>query len=77
MSASPSACQPHPALVSRAEARPGVAPSYLRLTPSGEADWTADPEAATAFESMREAARAALRLPAAMRAYGLPIGRPH
>ena len=43
------------------------------MLPSGATDWTPDPKAATAFASMREAARAALRLPAAVRAYGLPL----
>jgi hypothetical protein len=62
------------ALVSRCEARPGAQPSYLLLTATGAADWTHDPAAATAFESMREATRMAMRLPASLRAYGLPRG---
>lgn len=64
--------QPQQALVSRTEVRPDAPASYLVLTEAGAADWTADPQAATPFPSMREAARMALRLPAAVRAYGLP-----
>jgi hypothetical protein len=60
--------QPMPALVSR----PGATASYLMLSETGVADWTPDPKRATAFASMREAARMALRLPAYLRAYGLP-----
>jgi hypothetical protein len=72
MSAVQSLFPPHLALVARAEARPGAAPSYLRLLETGAADWTSDPASATTFASMREAARMALRLPAALRAFGLP-----
>ena len=64
--------QPALALVSRSEVRPGAPPSYLMLSPAGDADWTHDPDAATAFASMREATRAALRLPSSLKAYGLP-----
>ena len=60
------------ALVTRAEVRAGAPSTYLRLTEAGASDWTQDPRDATAFPSMREAARMALRLPAALRAYGLP-----
>lgn len=60
---------PHPALVSR----PGAPASYLMLTPAGRADWTLNPRGATPFASMREATRAALRLPSHLRAYGLPL----
>ena len=60
---------PHPALVSRSDGRDV---SYLKLSTAGAADWTHDPAAATAFASMREAMRMALRLPAALKAYGLP-----
>jgi len=66
--------QPAPALVSRTEARPGAVASYLILSASGAAEWTADPKQATAFASMREATRQAMRLPAAVKAYGLPRG---
>ena len=63
----------HPALVSR-QAALGVpaAGQYLQLGPTGAAAWTYDPTAATAFESMREAMRAATRLPCALRAFGIP-----
>ena len=63
------AYEPHPALVSR----PGVPASYLMLRSNGGADWTLDPAAATPFASMREATRAALRLPSSVKAYGLPL----
>lgn len=46
--------------------------SYLLIMPAGRSIWIADPEAATAFASMREATRMAARLPSAQRAYGLP-----
>ena len=45
---------------------------YLRVMPAGPSVWVNDPVAATAFASMREATRAATRLPAFHRAYGLP-----
>ncbi|WP_372783972.1 hypothetical protein [Phenylobacterium sp.] len=64
--------QPMQALVSRSELRPGAPATYLRLNEGGASDWTLDPHDATPFDSMREAARMALRLPAALRAYGLP-----
>jgi hypothetical protein len=60
------------ALVARTEVRPGVAASYLFLMPDGRADWTPDAGRATTFASLREAARMALRLPASVRAYGVP-----
>jgi hypothetical protein len=63
---------PRLALVTRAEIHPHAPPAYLCLSESGVPNWTSDPHNATAFESMREAARMALRLPAALRAYGLP-----
>jgi hypothetical protein len=63
---------PMPAIVARATAQAGAAASYLVLSAAGAPDWTQDPHSATAFASMREAARMALRLPAALRAYGLP-----
>ena len=62
------------ALVSRADVRPGAGPTYLTLAADGAPDWTADPEAATAFASMREATRMAMRLPAALKAFSLPRG---
>jgi hypothetical protein len=63
---------PQAAVVSRGDARPGMSGRYLQLTGSEAPRWTDDPQAATAFESMREATRAATHLPAALRAYGLP-----
>lgn len=48
------------------------ADSYLVLYPTGRFAWTSDPAQATPFASMREAARMALRLPAELKAYGLP-----
>jgi hypothetical protein len=67
---------PHsmPAVVSRTDVRADAPVSYLCLTETGAPDWTRDPARATIFASMREAARMALRLPAALRAYGLPRG---
>jgi hypothetical protein len=57
-------------------AKPGltdVSPSrYLLITPAGAAIWVDDAEAATAFVSMREATRMAMRLPSAVKAFGLP-----
>jgi hypothetical protein len=50
-----------------------LAPSrYLVITPTGAAIWVEDPEFATAFPSMREATRAAMRLPAGLKAFSLP-----
>ncbi len=45
---------------------------YLRLDLAG-AIWVADPAQATPFSSMREATRMAFRLPAAERAFGMPL----
>lgn len=61
-----------PAIVARPGVRSDEHESYLLLNPLGQATWTGDPMVATTFESMREAARAAFRLPANVRAYGLP-----
>jgi hypothetical protein len=70
-----------PALVTRPCDRDDAA-RYLLVAPEGGPRWVHDPEQATAFASMREATRMALRLPAALRAFGLPRGpevgaRPH
>ena len=73
----------HPALVSRANLRDRDEPSYLQLTPTGQTAWTPDAAAATAFPSMREATRAAMRLPANLRAFSLlrdlevALSKPH
>jgi hypothetical protein len=45
---------------------------YLLITPAGSAAWIEQPEAATAFASMREATRMAARLPSVLRAFSLP-----
>jgi hypothetical protein len=64
----------NPALVSRPPLEPRDPAQYLVITPAGSADWTHDPVAATAFASMADAMRAAIRLPASLRAFGLPRG---
>jgi hypothetical protein len=72
LATAPSAALPvMPALVARASAGPNGA-SYLHLLPTGRAEWTSDAAAATVFASMREATRTAMRLPSALRAFGLP-----
>lgn len=60
------------ALVSRAPIRRGDVDLYLRVSASGPPTWVDEPEAATPFPSMREATRASLRLPGALRAFALP-----
>lgn len=60
-----------PAVVARTN-QTSDAETYLLVMPAGSAIWIEDPEAATAFPSMREATRMAARLPANQRAYGLP-----
>jgi hypothetical protein len=62
--------RPHPAVVSKTV---GEQAEYLRLDPQGAAAWVRDPAFATAFASMKDAARAALRLPSTLRAFGLPL----
>ena len=61
----------HPAVVARTDLA-AQAERYLVVLPAGPSRWVNDPEAATAFPSMREATRMAMRLPAIHRAYGLP-----
>jgi hypothetical protein len=63
---------PHPAIVARRQLDPRSPGEYLQLSTEFPPRWTSDPEAATAFASMREALRAAARLPAAVCAYGMP-----
>ncbi|MFI4974375.1 MAG: hypothetical protein ACHP84_07555 [Caulobacterales bacterium] len=63
---------PHAAIVSHSAVSASAPGRYLQLDGKGAARWINDPEAATAFDSMREAFRAAARLPAALRAYGVP-----
>ena len=62
---------PHPAVVSRSTPSAHARDQYLLMT-DGAPAWTEDVAAATAFDSMREATRAAMRLPGALRAYSLP-----
>jgi hypothetical protein len=66
----------HQAIVTRPPVLPFETDQYLILASEGGSEggsmWTKDPQAATQFPSMREAARAAIRLPSALRAYGLP-----
>jgi hypothetical protein len=46
---------------------------YLHVADDGAFEWVGDPEEATPFASMREAARIAVRLPSAQRAFGVPV----
>lgn len=62
----------HAAIVAKAASRPDDLGEYLKLADNGAAFWIDDPGAATSFPSMREAMRASLRLPGALRAYALP-----
>lgn len=61
------------ALVSRSPRFRETNETYLQVADDGSALWVADPMAATRFESMREAARVAFRLPADLKAYGVPL----
>jgi len=45
---------------------------YLHLTTGGGVIWVDDPVIATSFETMRDATRAAVRLPSGLRAFSLP-----
>jgi hypothetical protein len=72
------------AIVAQEASRPSDAGLYLTLAANGAPGWTSDPSVATAFPSMREAMRASLRLPPALRTVALPRdiecdlqGRPH
>jgi len=66
---SPSQCG---ALVSKSGPSQSSPAEYLRLSDDGAMTWVKDPLAATAFPSMRDATRMATRLPAKLRAFGLP-----
>lgn len=74
---------PAAAIVARPAAGAAEPDCYLRLDDRGQPTWTREPADATPFVSMREAARAAFRLPAGLRAYSLPrsvelsLARPH
>ncbi|MGA0604062.1 hypothetical protein ACO2Q3_25380 [Caulobacter sp. KR2-114] len=63
---------PHPAIVARFEGG-GAHEKYLRLEPSGGVVWEDDSARATSFGSLTEASRAAFRLPAVWRAFGVPM----
>ena len=62
-----------PALISRPPVSPRAPDEFLSISPKGDWSWTSDPAGATAFASMREAARFSLRLPSHLRAFGLPL----
>ena len=72
-----------PALVVKTDPRTGTDERYLHMTLLGQPEWVDNPEFATAFPSMREATRVAVRLPANLRAFSLPreaevgLGRAH
>lgn len=61
-----------PAFVARIADYAADGPAYLRLAADGAMEWVAAQGDATPFESMREATRHATRLPAKLRAFGLP-----
>lgn len=61
----------NPAVVARTN-QTSEAETHLLVMPAGRAIRIEDPEAATAFPSMREAIRMTARLPTNQRAYGLP-----
>jgi len=62
-----------PALVSRPSPRSHEPSQYLLVTQAGSLNWTPKPEAATVFNSMKEATRAAVHLPGAVRAFAVPF----
>lgn len=62
-----------PAFVARIPGVGAEGPAYLRLSPDGGQEWVDDRSAATPFATMREATRQATRLPAKLRAFGLPF----
>ena len=43
------------------------------LAEAGNAEWTEASQAAARFQTVREATRAAMRLPSRMRAFALPL----
>jgi hypothetical protein len=63
---------PHIAVVSRCDNIHQGKAQFLQYDARNAPRWIDDPQGATAFESMREATRAAIRLPAGLRAYSLP-----
>lgn len=62
-----------PAVVTRSSGRPVDSGQYLSLVDDRLPVWTEDLASATAFNSMREATRVALRLPGSIRAFALPL----
>lgn len=62
-----------PAVVTRTSGGVIGSDQYLSLVGDGLPVWTDDLALATAFNSMREATRAALRLPGSIRAFALPL----
>ncbi len=60
------------ALVSKSGPNQSSPAEYLQLSENGAMTWVKDPVAATPFPSMRDAMRMAMRLPARLRAFGLP-----
>jgi len=62
----------HPAHVMRSPVGPRDGDQYLVMNDAGIPAWTRDLREATAFASMKEAVRVALRLPGEFRAFGLP-----
>lgn len=61
-----------PAVVARIADYAADGPAYLRVSKTGESEWVTLQADATPFESMREATRQATRLPARLRAFGVP-----
>lgn len=61
------------AVVTRSSGKPVDSGQYLSVVEGGLPVWTEDLASATAFDSMREATRAALRLPGSIRAFALPL----
>jgi len=62
-----------PALVSRPCPRPHEPNQYPLIAQGGSSKWTPEPESATVFNSMKEATRAAVHLPGAVRAFAVPL----
>ena len=61
-----------PAIVAKADLAHHEA--FLKVSESGEPTWVAESRQATAFASLREATRMAMRLPGVLRAYSVPLG---
>jgi hypothetical protein len=65
------AARPCGALVSKVDPV-AHADRFLHVIDAGGYEWVVDPDDATPFPSMREAARMAVRLPSSQRAFGVP-----